>query len=309
MLGVIQGFTVIGVIIGVGVIMGFTEWLGKGGRTALTKLAFYVATPALMFTIMYEADLGILVSGQFLVTAVGMVIIALLYTVFGAIGRWGVGPTTIGAMSASFVNSGNLGIPIAIYVLGDATLVAPVMLVQQLILGPVFMTLLDLSSTTNARTSSKWMLLVRPFTNPVVVGSLSGILANALNFPVPSFIIEPLTLIGGMSVPAVLLAFGMTMRDFAIPMRGPEKGQVALATVLKSFVHPVLAWVISVYVFGLEGQTLLAVVVTAALPAAQNTFAYAVHYQTGERLAQESVLLTTLLSIPVVFMITFLLHP
>ncbi|NED79659.1 AEC family transporter, partial [Streptomyces sp. SID11233] len=44
---------------------------------------------------------------------------------------------------------------------------------------------------------------------------------------------------------------------------------------------------------------LLAVVVTSALPAAQNLYTYAVRYRVAERLARESVLLSTVLSVPV----------
>lgn len=315
MLGVLQGFTVIGVIIAVGAILGRTGWLGQNGQSVLTKLAFWVATPALMFQLLATADLGTLFSDQFTVTAIAMVTMAILYGVIAAIGRWGLGPGTVGSMLSSYVNSGNLGIPIAVYVLGDATLVAPVMLVQQLIMSPVLMALLDIATRDPSAPPLRWWeYVVRPFRNPIVIGSLAGLACACLalvipGFGVPSFVMSPLELIGGMSVPAVLLAFGMSMQDNAMPLRGPERGQVLVATVLKSFVHPVLAWALAVFVFGIDGPMLLAVVVTAALPAAQNTFTYASEYGTGQRLAREAILLTTLLSVPVVFVVTMLVHP
>ncbi len=43
----------------------------------------------------------------------------------------------IGALSSSYVNSGNLGIPVSVYVLGDASYVAPVLLFQVLVMAPV----------------------------------------------------------------------------------------------------------------------------------------------------------------------------
>lgn len=310
MLGVIQGFAVIGIVIAVGVLLGYTRWLGDAGPAVLTKLAFWVATPALMFTIMSRADLGILASSQFVVTAIGMVAMTLLYAAIGALMKWGAGPTTVGAMGASFVNSGNLGIPIAIYVLGDATLVAPVMLTQQLIMAPVFMAVLDIASRgPDAPPLRWWSLVLRPFRNPVVIGSLSGLAFSALGLEVPGFIFDPLELIGAMSVPAVLLAFGMSMRESSVPFRGPERWQVLTATVLKSFVHPVAAWLLGAYVFRVDPATLLAVVVTAALPSAQNVFTYASQYGVATRLAKEVVLVTTLLAVPVVFLGVVLLHP
>ena len=51
---------------------------------------------------------------------------------------------------------------------------------------------------------------------------------------------------------------------------------------------------------GLTGEALLAAVVIAGLPTAQNVFTYAVRYDRGVVLARESVLVTTILSVPVV---------
>ncbi|MDJ1371649.1 AEC family transporter [Gulosibacter molinativorax] len=310
MLGVLEGFSVIGIIIVIGVLIDRTGWLGPQGRQVLNGLAFHVATPALLFGLMFQAELSVLFSDQFVATALGMLIVAGMYCVLGVIFKWGVGPTTIGAMNSSYVNSGNLGIPIAVYVLGDGSLVAPVMLVQQLIMGPVMLGILDVTSATRKGRKLKWwQLVVRPFTNPVVIGALSGLLLNILNVNPPSFILEPIALVGGMSVPAVLLAFGMSLRDNALPFRGEDKWQVAAGTVLKSFIHPAIAWLLGAFVFHLNDAMLLAVVVTAALPTAQNIYTYAANYRVGESLARETILVTTILSVPVIFLVTILLHP
>ena len=49
----------------------------------------------------------------------------------------------IGGLCSSYVNAGNLGVPVAIYVLGDGAFVAPVLLFQLLILAPVAFVMLD----------------------------------------------------------------------------------------------------------------------------------------------------------------------
>ncbi|NLT25528.1 MAG: AEC family transporter [Microbacteriaceae bacterium] len=310
MAGVLQGFSIIALIIAVGVLLDRTGRLGPSGRHVLNALAFRVATPALLFGLMHTAELDVLFSAQFAVTAVGMVLMALVYAAIGAVARWGAGPTTIGALCASFVNSGNLGIPIAVYVLGDGTLVAPVMLVQQLIMSPVMLAVLDVASRgPDAPRLRWWQLLVRPFANPIVIGALSGLALNVAGIRLPGFALEPILLIGGISVPAVLIAFGMSMRDSAVPLRGPERGQVLLASALKALVHPLVAWAIGLLAFGLDARTLLVVVVTAALPAAQNIYNYAAVAGVGERLARESILLTTIASVPVIVLATLLLHP
>lgn len=310
MLGVFQGFTVIAVIIGVGVLLGKTGWLGPHAPAVLTKLAFWVATPSLLFTLIVDADLSALLSAQFIVSAIVMFAMAGLFGLIAALGKWGLGDGTVGAMSSSYVNAGNLGIPIAVYVLGDATLVVPVMLAQLLLMAPVFTTILDLGvARREGKRSSWWVLVLRPFQNPIVIGAGLGVIVSLFELPIPGFVLEPLGLIGGMTVPAVLLAFGISMLDNAVPLRGPERGKVLTVTAIKMVVHPIAAWLLASFVFGLEGQQLLAVVVTAALPTAQNVFTYASQYETSVRLARESVLVTTILSVPAILLVTIFIHP
>jgi len=62
-------------------------------------------------------------------------------------------------------------------------------------------------------------------------------------------------------------------------------------------------------VFGLGGEQLFAVVVLAGLPTAQNIFVYAQRYSRGVTLARDTVLLTTMGSVPILVMVAALLAP
>ncbi|MFI2630022.1 AEC family transporter [Streptomyces collinus] len=297
MQGVLSGFAVIAVVIGVGYLIGRRGYLGDGGREVLTKLAFHVASPALLFTTLAQADLSVIFSDRLLVTAMSTAAVAGIFVAVGAARGWGVGRTTIGALCSSYVNSGNLGIPIAVYVLGDASLVAPVLLFQLVGVTPVALTVLDLASGGGKR--PLWQRLLTPLRNPIALGSLAGVAVSASGLTVPGPLMDPLTLIGNMSVPAVLLAFGISLRGSTLPLRGAERAPVLLAVALKSVVQPLVAWALAAGVFGLRGALLLDVVVTSALPAAQNLFTYASSYRVGEVLAREAILLSTVLAVPV----------
>ncbi|MFI2643038.1 AEC family transporter [Streptomyces sp. NPDC018610] len=305
MQGVLTGFAVIAVVIGVGYALGRRGSLGEQGGEVLTRLAFHVATPALLFTTLARADLAVVFSSRLLVTAMSTAAAAGVFVAVGAVRHWGVGRTTIGALCSSYVNSGNLGIPIAAYVLGDASLVAPVLLFQQIVVTPVALTVLDLTGA--GEKGPLWRRLLTPLRNPIAVGALSGVLVSAAGWTVPGPVMEPLTLIANMSVPAVLLAFGIALPGSAAPGRGRDRHPVLLSVALKSLGQPMAAWALAAGVFGLRGAPLLDVVVTSALPAAQNLFTYASRYQVGESLARESILLSTLLSVPVLVAIAALL--
>ncbi|MGW2895691.1 AEC family transporter [Streptomyces sp. NPDC001212] len=305
MRGVLSGFAVIAVVIGAGYVIGRRGFLGDQGREVLTRLAFHVASPALLFTTLARADLSVVFSSRLLVTAMSTAAAAGVFVAFGAVRRWGVGRTTIGALCSSYVNSGNLGIPIAVYVLGDASLVAPVLLFQQIMVTPIALTVLDLSGPDGK--GSLWRRLLTPLRNPIAVGSLSGVLVSATGLRLPGPVMDPITLIGNMSVPAVLLAYGISLRGSAAPGRGGDRRLVLLAVALKSAGQPLAAWALAAGVFSLSGAPLLDVVVTSALPAAQNLFTYASRYRVGESLARESILLSTVLSVPVLVVVAALL--
>ncbi|MFD7240574.1 AEC family transporter [Streptomyces massasporeus] len=305
MQGVLSGFAVIAVVIGVGYLIGRRGYLGDGGREVLTKLAFHVASPALLFTTLAQADLSVIFSDRLLVTAMSTAAAAGVFVAVGAARGWGVGRTTIGALCSSYVNSGNLGIPIAVYVLGDASLVAPVLLFQLVGVTPVALTVLDLASGGEKR--PLWQRLLTPLRNPIALGSLAGVAVSASGLTVPGPLLDPLTLIGNMSVPAVLLAFGISLRGSTLPLRGAERAPVLLAVVLKSVFQPLVAWALASGVFGLRGALLLDVVVTSALPAAQNLFTYASNYRVGEVLAREAILLSTVVAVPVLVVVAAVL--
>ncbi|MGW7268365.1 AEC family transporter [Streptomyces sp. NPDC054842] len=305
MRGVLTGFGVIAAVIAVGYVIGRRGHLGANGREVLTKLAFHVASPALLFTTLAGADLSVVFSSRLLVTAMSTAVAAGVFVAVGAVRRWGVGRTTIGALCSSYVNSGNLGIPIAVYVLGDASLVAPVLLFQLIGVTPVALTVLDLAGRDGK--APLWQRLLTPLRNPIAVGSLAGVAVSASGLEVPGPVLDPIILIGNMSVPAVLLAFGISLCGSTLPGRGPDRHPVLLSVALKSAGQPLAAWALAAGVFGLKGAPLLDVVVTSALPAAQNLFTYASRYGTGEALARESILLSTIVSVPVLVLIAALL--
>ena len=305
MQGVLTGFAVIAVVIGVGYLIGLRGHLGENGREVLTKLAFHVASPALLFTTLARADLSVIFSSRLLVTAMSTAVAAGVFVAVGVGRHWGVGRTTIGALCSSYVNSGNLGIPIAVYVLGDASLVAPVLLFQLVGVTPVALTILDMSGEGGKGPLRRRLLA--PLRNPIAVGSLAGVAVSAAGLRIPGPVLDPLTLIGNMSVPAVLLAFGISLCGSTMPGRGPDRHLVLLSVALKSVGQPLVAWTLATGVFGLRGAPLLDVVVTSALPAAQNLFTYASSYAVGERLARDSILLSTVASVPVLVVVAAVL--
>lgn len=131
MLGVLAGFFVVWCIILVGWFVGRRRILGDNARPVLSGLTFFVASPALLFETLSKARLQEVFAEPLLVTAVAAIITAAAF--FGLARFWlkrALPEALMSAMSASLANSANLGIPIAVYVLGDASYVAPLLIFQ-----------------------------------------------------------------------------------------------------------------------------------------------------------------------------------
>ncbi len=292
---VLSGFTTIWLIAALGYLLARGRVLGEEAPRVLARLVFSVATPALLFATLSRTSLDRIVSGSLVAFVVSTVLVALLYVLVAKlVWRRDTARATIGALGASYVNAGNLGLAIAAYVLGDVSLVVPVLLFQVLLYAPVALTVLDLASGRE-RLSVK-RLLSLPARNPLMIASAAGIAVAASGWTPPALLLEPFDLVGAAAVPAALLAFGMSLPG-ARPLRaGPESPDRYLAVALKIIVQPLLAYVIGMFVLDLNQAQIFAAVITSALPTAQNVFVFALRYRQSETLARDVVVLSTLAS-------------
>lgn len=298
MSGVLGGFAALAAVIAVGWLVGRSRLLGAEAPTMLSRLSFFVATPALLFLTLGEADTHAVLSFALVGTAGSAVVVALLYA---GLARWRwrlpAADLVTGALSSSYVNAGNLGIPVSVYILGDASYVAPVLLFQVLVMAPVGLAVLS-GSRADGSAPGWRQLLVQPLRTPVVIGCALGLALAASGWDPPALLLEPVELIAALAVPAALLAYGMTLHGAPRPAAGLLAGQVWLAVALKNAVMPAVAYALGRWAAGLDGEALLAVTVTSALPTAQNVFVYAATYDRGTLLARDVILLSTLFSVP-----------
>jgi malonate transporter len=310
--GVLAGFATIGIIIGLGFLLAQLRVLDATALGVLTRVAFYVASPALMITVLGSTEVDRLLSAN-LVASLGSVLVAATIAVLVTRLLWRreAGDTVIATFCSAYVNAGNLGLPIAAYALGDAAFIAPMLLAQMLVLQPTGLAVLDaityVPSPGIARGRLLLIRLSQPFRNPLAVGSLIGLALALSGFKLPVIINAPLTVVGGIAVPSMLLAYGISLRLGPRPGAGEPPIQIATLVSIKLVVQPIVAYLIGAYALGLVGRDLLAVTVIGALPTAQNVFTFAMRYDRGVILARDTIFVATLLSVPVILIVTWLL--
>ena len=361
MADVVVGLAVFGAVIAVGWLLVRTRAVPADADGVLTRVCFFAATPALLVTTLSRADLTAVLSRSTAVAvAAELTAIVSAWCLHRLVLRRPTAEATIGALASGYVNAANLGIPVAVLVLGDAATIAPILLLQLLVLTPATFTVLD--AVTRRGNPSRLATLTVPLRNPLLWGVVAGTAANLGGVDLKEwgggYPAQGLEMLGRVAVPLMMLALGMSLAGAPRPLRNPapeeaspspqgspaaEAGSEAheidtaggrpprveeepahgagstsqcgvgwrsglwLAVGWKLAVMPGLAVAVGL-VAGLSGGQLLAPVVTAALPTAQNVFMYASRYGAAKDLARDAVLLTTAGFVPVVLLAAALLH-
>ncbi|WP_454922056.1 AEC family transporter [Actinomyces naeslundii] len=317
---VVAGLAVFGVVIAVGWLLVRTRAVPADADGVLTRVCFFAATPALLVTTLSRADLTAVVSRTTAVAvAAELVAIVSAWCLHRLVLRRSTAEATIGALASGYVNAANLGIPVAVLVLGDAATIAPILLLQLLVLTPVTFTVLD--AVTRRGNPSRLATLTVPLRNPLLWGVVAGTAANLSDLDLTAWCggypAQGLEMLGRVAVPLMMLALGMSLAGAPRPLRSPEpdasvrgadrRSGLWLAVGWKLAVMPGLAVVVGLAT-GLSGAQLLTPVVTATLPTAQNVFMYASRYGVGKDLARDTVLLTTAGFVPVVLLAAAILR-
>jgi len=305
MLDTLTGFAVVGFLIGIGYVVARIDLLGEHGRTVLGRLTFLVLSPILMFSVLAHADVHTLFSALLPVSgAVAAVVIAAYAVVARVVWRRGLGETLVGALASGQVNSNNIGLPLSLYLLGNAAYPAPVILMQLVVFTPISLALLDAATTGRRRVGA---IIRRTALNPVIVASLLGTLVSVAGVDLPGIVMEPIDVAAAACVPVLLIGYGMSLRGQRILSLRGRRRDVLLSSALKLVAMPLIAWAAARFVFGLAPHDVLVVTVLAALPTAQNVYNYAQHYDVGEIVARDTVFITTVGCVPVLLLAVLLL--
>jgi Predicted permeases len=306
--GVVAAFAALVSVAVLGYLIGRGGALRPTDERILSRLVFLVASPALLFTTVAKADLHLVFSTVMLTNVAGVLTVQVIFVLVATlVWRRSRAEATIGTLAASYVNAGNLGIPIGVYVLGNGALIAPILLTQLLVLAPAAFLILDSSGERGPRRATVGTALLRPLRNPLTVASLLGLAIAAFGIDLPPLLLRPFELVGASAVPLALLAYGLSLSGTSRVLEEGNGPEITLIVILKEFVQPAVAYLVGRYALGLDGPALLASTLFAALPTAQNIYVYSVHYRTATHLARSAVLLTTLVSVPVMTAISGLL--
>ncbi|MEC3982425.1 AEC family transporter [Amycolatopsis sp. H20-H5] len=311
MTGTLSAFTPIWVLTGLGYLLSRFSVLGDRADQVLTRFAFLVAMPAVLFGTLLDTPFSALVNPGLIAFGVGTGFAGVAGFVLA---RWvfrrGFGDGAVTAMAASYVNAANLGIPVALQVLGSSSFIVTVLLFQSLVMMSSLLAMLE--SDVDRGGTPRWRALISlPIRNPVIAASLLGVLVGTSGWRPPEVVLQPLHTLGNAGVATALLVLGMSLNasttDAPGPAAGPGRRWEVLAVVaLKVAVQPAVALGAGL-LLGLPEPLLFAAVLCSALPTAQNVFIATSQYAIDTRFVRDCVLGSTVVSMGSLSLIALLL--
>ena len=318
-MGLVAAFGPIWILTGAGYLARRRGLLAENGAAVLGQFLFHIAIPAALFVTLAKTPLSGFAPRPVAAFAASTVVV--IGVGWYVAGRWfdrKPGERAIWGMAAGYVNSANLGIPIAMQVLGNLSFLIEVVVLQVLIVTPMILIVLDRHDDAAGRVRLSRIASL-PVRNPVILASGLGVIASAAGFHAPVIVQATLGLLAGAAVPTALVALGASLyrarpaktaagTDIPVERWRSAVSEMSVITAAKLVVQPAIAFAIGAFALRLPHAQLLAVVICAGLPSAQNTFVYAQHYRKGEALAGRAILVTTTLSMATLAVMAALLH-
>lgn len=289
--------------VALGYVAGRLRWLGPGDPArVLGYAAFYVFVPALLLRTTSQLDLAAMPWGTlaaFFVPVLAQLTLLYLWHRRQP-GRPGADPSTR-AITATFGNTVQLGIPMAAAIFGEAGLRIHVAIVSlhALVLLTVLTALVELDLARERAASNQepahrgtmlWDTARKTIIHPVVLPILVGLAWNVSALPMPQVLDELLVQLSGAVVPMCLLLIGVSLAQYGL--RRSWRSAIGFS-VFKLLVLPAMVLLVGRVGFGLQGVPLAVVVMAAALPTGNNALIFAQRYGALEGEATATIAVST----------------
>ena len=267
------------------------------------KVIFKIFLPLLVFCNIYNTELAESFNSQLLLYAVAGVLIQFVLSLCLAIllekdnSRRGV--MLQGMFRSNFVL---FGIPISTALFGDTAAGLASILIAVII--PMYNVLAVISlEMFNGKRPNVGKILLGIVTNPLIIGSVLGVLFVLFQIPIPTPIYDTITDISSIATP---LAFIILGASFSFGDVGKYIKEVLLVLGAKLLVFPALFLGIAL-LLGFRDAPLAVLLTVFGAPIAVSSFTMAQQMGGDDKLAGQLVVFSSIFSIGTMFLLIFLL--
>ena len=247
----------------------------------VTRLAMTIAVPCLIFTALMQTEIDpAALSAMTLATLAGYALMGVmaagLIVVAGIDRRTFLAPTIFG-------NTGNLGLPLALFAFGEAGLGYGVV---------IFAVMAVLSFTVGIRLVSDQGSVLRVLREPMVWATLLGALFLWQGWQTPRWLTNALSLAGQLAIPLMLFTLGV-----AVARLTPRGIGRAAALSLAKLGLGIAAGLAAGWAFGLEPVAFAVLVLQMATPVGVSSYLLAERFGADADAVAGYVVISTLISV------------
>ncbi len=280
-------------VVGVGILLGRFQKIDSG---SLSRLALYALVPCLAFDTLLTTTVQPLeflhIASSYLLAIAGLALVA-----------WFIA-RNLETSKRSFIisvilgNNGNFGLPMAFFALGQSGLEISLMVFLTSVLVTFIAGPAILSSKGNFRDS-----LLGVAKLPLVWFAILGWSLNLLHIQLPEALTKGVHLMAQATVPILLLSLGLQMAKSG--WRLPQK-PVWWAVALRLVGGPLLTYLVT-GILGIHGLNREVLMLSSTMPTAVNAFLLTSELGGDTQMVVDTVVITTLLSIPMIALMVSLL--
>lgn len=289
-------------LIGLGYGAGRSGFFPETATAWLTRFVFYFALSAMLFRFAATLPVAELIDTDFILAYLGgTMAVYLLATAVALARRTGIQTAAVEAQCAVIGNTGFLGIPLLVSLIGDAA-AGPVLMMLTVDL-VVFSSLIVILITgaRDGRLRPAILLTVGQglIRNPMIVSIVAGLGWSLAGWPIPAPMMEFLTILGAAATPGALFAIGASLAG-----KSAERLSVALwLSVAKLALHPLAVGALALFVLPVDPFAAGVMIAAAALPVAGNVYMLAQHFGVAPQRVSAAILVSTALSVVTVTLV------
>lgn len=279
-------------LIFIGYLCGRTGKLGVSASTELNRFVVWLALPAQLFNFAANSGWQSLWQPGF-ITAFFLsclLVFALVLLVSWHYAR-DLAAASFNALSASYSNTGYMGIPLCLLALGQDGL-APV-IISTFIVFVMFALatiLIEVGILAHKKSHEIVLSVLKSLcTNPLLIAPVAGLVwaSSGLSFYDP--VAQVISFLAAAATPCALVSIGL----FLMQKSDAAPRQAWGISFAKLFIQPLIAWVIAEPILDLPSMWVSAIVILSALPTGTGPFMLAQYYKADGCVISRVVLITT----------------
>lgn len=272
--------------------------LSVNACTELNRYVVWLALPALMIDVMINSSWSELYQPEFFYAfELGVFIIFFGVLAFHWLKTKNLANATVDATSASYANTGFIGLPLCALTFG-ADKLGPAMIAAILTVSANFAVSIIFIEASSQSGKSLWVTLrnvaVSLCKNPLIVAPVIAGILCASGVQLPYGAAQSIRLLGASASPCALVATGL----FLAQRQESTSPVIAIELVVfKLVIQPLIVWYLAFQVFTMPPLWAKSAVILSALPTGTGPFMLAELYGKGGGIASRTIFLSTVLGI------------